>query len=102
MPSDTSVSIEEDRCRACRSAAAWNGHAAQIATGAASATSSHCQPGNLVHGKTRQHEGQVGQRDEEHQRQRQPAAQPPDRRVVGRGGGVGRGVLPGGAASSAV
>ena len=52
MPSDTSVSIDEDRCRACRSAAAWNGHAAQIATGAASATSSHCQPGNLVHGKT--------------------------------------------------
>ena len=52
MPSDTSVSIEEDRCRAWRSAAAWNGHAAQVATGTASATSSHCQPGNLVHGKT--------------------------------------------------
>jgi hypothetical protein len=52
MPSDTSVSIDEDRCRACRSAAWWNGHAAHVATGAASATSSHCQPGNLVHGKT--------------------------------------------------
>jgi hypothetical protein len=52
MPSDTSVSIEEDRCRAWRSAAAWNGHAAHVATGTASATSSHCQPGNLVHGKT--------------------------------------------------
>ena len=51
MPSDTSVSMDEDRCRACRSAAAWNGHAAQVATGAASATSSHCQPGNRVHGK---------------------------------------------------
>jgi hypothetical protein len=35
MPSDTSVSIDEDRCRACRSAAAWNGHAAQVATGEA-------------------------------------------------------------------
>ena len=52
MPSDTSVSIDEERCRACRSAAWWNGHAAQMATGAASTTSSHCQPGNLVHGKT--------------------------------------------------
>ena len=52
MPSDTSVSIDEDRCRACRSAAAWNGHAAQVATGTASATSSHCQPGNRVQGKT--------------------------------------------------
>ncbi|MFY9930215.1 MAG: hypothetical protein WAK82_19650 [Streptosporangiaceae bacterium] len=51
MPSETRVSIEQDRCRACRSAAAWNGHAAQIATGAASATSSHCQPGNRVQGK---------------------------------------------------
>jgi hypothetical protein len=27
--SETSVSIEEDRCLACRSAAAWNGHAAR-------------------------------------------------------------------------
>jgi hypothetical protein len=52
MPSETSVSIEEDRCLAWRSAAAWNGHAAQVATGTASVTSSHCQPGNRVHGKT--------------------------------------------------
>ena len=51
MPRDTRVSIEDDKCRACLSAAWWKGHAAQIATGAASATSSHCQPGNLVHGK---------------------------------------------------
>lgn len=51
MPSDTSVSIEQDRCRASRSAAAWNGHAAQVATGTASATS-HCQPGNRVQPKT--------------------------------------------------
>src|SRR5207302_3039 len=35
MPSETSVSIEEDRCLAWRSAAAWNGHAAQAATGTA-------------------------------------------------------------------
>ena len=51
MPSDTSVSIEDDRWRACLSAAAWNGHAAQVATGAASATRNHCQPGNLVPGR---------------------------------------------------
>jgi hypothetical protein len=51
MPSDTSVSMDEEKCRAWRSAAAWNGHAAQVATGTASATSSHCQPGNRVHGK---------------------------------------------------
>ena len=52
MPSDTRVSIEDERCLACLRAAWWNGHAAQMATGAASATRSHCQPGNLVHGKT--------------------------------------------------
>ena len=52
MPSDTSVSIEDDRCRACLSAAWWNGHAAQIATGAASATRNHCQPGNRDQGNS--------------------------------------------------
>jgi hypothetical protein len=31
MPSETRVSIEADRCRALRSAAWWNGHAAQAA-----------------------------------------------------------------------
>ena len=46
MPSDTSVSIEDERRRAFFRAARWNGHAAQVATGAASATRSHCQPGN--------------------------------------------------------
>ena len=51
MPSETRVSIEEDKCRALRRAAAWKGHAAQVATGSASAISSHCQPGNLVHGR---------------------------------------------------
>ena len=52
MPSDTSVSIEEEKCLACRSAAWWNGHAAQIATGAASTTRNHCQPGNRAQGNT--------------------------------------------------
>ena len=52
MPSDTSVSIDEEKCRACLSAAWWNGHAAQIATGAASATRNHCQPGNRDQGNT--------------------------------------------------
>ena len=52
MPSDTSVSIDEDRCRACRSAAWWNGHAAHVATGAASTTRSHCQPGNRAQGNS--------------------------------------------------
>ena len=51
MPIDTRVSIENDRCRACLSAAWWNGHAAQMATGAASATRTHCQPGKRDHGK---------------------------------------------------
>ena len=36
-------------CRALRTAAAWNGHAAHPATGAAIATRTHCQPGNLDH-----------------------------------------------------
>ena len=52
IPSDTSVSIETDPCRALRSAAWWNGHAAQTTTGAASATSTHCQPGNRNEGNS--------------------------------------------------
>ena len=52
MPSDTSVSIETEPCRAFRSAAWWNGQAAQIATGAASATRAHCQPGNRYAGNS--------------------------------------------------
>src|SRR5260370_12346461 len=46
MPSDTSVSIEVKPCLAAFSAAAWNGQAAHPATGTASATRTHCQPGN--------------------------------------------------------
>ena len=42
-------------------------------------------------GEHRQHDRQVGQRDEEHQRQDQPAAQPPDRSLIGRDPGVSRG-----------
>ena len=49
IPSDTSVSIDAAPCRALRTAAAWNGHAAHPATGMARATRTHCQPGNLAH-----------------------------------------------------
>ena len=52
MPSDTSVSMDEDRCLAWRSAAWWNGQADHVATGAASTTSSHCQPGNRDQGNS--------------------------------------------------
>ncbi len=50
MPSDTSVSIEHDPCRAAFHAAWWNGHAAHPATGTASTTRTHCQPGNRNEG----------------------------------------------------
>ena len=50
MPSDTSVSIVDVPCLAFFSAARWNGHAHHSATGAAQATSSHCQPGNRSDG----------------------------------------------------
>ena len=86
MPSETSVSIEEDRCRACRSAAAWNGHAAQVATGTASATSSHCQPGNRVHGKTDSISEASVSGTKNTSASDQPPAQPPHRGLVGRGG----------------
>jgi len=46
MPSETSVSIDAEPCRAFFSAARWNGHADHSATGAAQLTSSHCQPAN--------------------------------------------------------
>ena len=52
MPSDTSVSIDAAPCRAFLTAAAWNGHAAHTATGAASTTRIHRQPGNLAHGNS--------------------------------------------------
>ena len=52
IPSDTSVSIETEPCRALRSAAWWNGQAAQITTGAASTTRTHCQPGNRNDGNS--------------------------------------------------
>ena len=52
MPSETSVSIEDPRCLACRSAAWWKGQAAQIATGATRATRNHCQPGKRAQGNS--------------------------------------------------
>ncbi len=44
------MSIDDVPCRAFFSAARWNGHAHHSATGAAQATSSHCQPGNRSDG----------------------------------------------------
>jgi hypothetical protein len=52
MPSDTSVSIDTEPCRAPRSAAWWNGHAAQTTTGTASTTRTDCQPGNRNDGNS--------------------------------------------------
>ena len=75
MPSETSVSIEDAPCRAFFSAARWNGHAHHSATGAAQATSSHCQPGKRSRRHQRQHHRQIGQRNEEHQRHEQPPPQ---------------------------
>ncbi len=49
-PIDTSVSMVDAPCRAARYAARWNGHAAHVATGSASAATSHCQPRNCVAG----------------------------------------------------
>ena len=88
MPSETRVSIEEDKCRALRSAAAMERPR---------------RPGRHRHGQRdqqplpagepgpredRQHQGQVGERHEEHQGQRQPPAQPPHRGLFGRSPGV--------------
>ena len=45
-PIETSVSIVAAPWRALTTIARWNGHAAQVATGAASASATHCQPSN--------------------------------------------------------
>ena len=87
MPSDTSVSIEDVPCLAFFSAARWNGHAHHSATGAAHAISSHCQPGEPQRRDQRQHQRQVGERDEEDQRHDQPAAQVGERPVAPRSPG---------------
>ena len=50
MPIETSVSMVEAPCRAARNAARWNGQAAQVATGRASAATTHCQPVNCSAG----------------------------------------------------
>src|SRR5258707_14168092 len=52
MPSDTSVSIDAEPWRAFFSAARGNGHAAHPPTGAGSATSTHCPPGNRYAGNS--------------------------------------------------
>src|SRR4051812_37018181 len=51
-PTEISVSIEAAPWRALRAATRWNGHAAQVTIGAASAVSSHPQPVNRVLGTT--------------------------------------------------
>ena len=50
IPMLTSVSMVDAPCRAARAAARWNGHAAHVATGSASAATTHCQPRNCVTG----------------------------------------------------
>ena len=49
-PSDTSVSMVDEPCRPARAAARWNGQADQVATGRASAATTHCQPSNCSGG----------------------------------------------------
>ncbi len=51
-PSETSVSIDEAPCRALTNAARCSGHADQTTTGAASATTTHSQPGKRAAGST--------------------------------------------------
>ena len=45
-PRETRVSIVEAPWRAALNAALWKGQAHQVTTGAASAVTTHCQPGN--------------------------------------------------------
>ena len=51
-PTEISVSIEAVRCRALRNAMRWNGQAAHVTIGSASAMSTHCHPVKRVSGKT--------------------------------------------------
>ena len=51
-PIEISVSMLAVPRRALRRAVLWNGQAAQVTTGAASAVSTHCQPANRVSGTT--------------------------------------------------
>src|SRR5579875_3839694 len=50
-PSDTRESIVAAPCRAWSAARRWKGHAHHVATGAARASSTHCQPGNRRDGE---------------------------------------------------
>ena len=52
IPTEMSVSMEATRWRALRNATRWNGQAAQVTIGSASAVSNHCQPVKRVEGKT--------------------------------------------------
>ena len=52
IPTEISVSIEAVRWRALRNAMRWNGQAAHVTIGSASAVSTHCQPVKRVSGRT--------------------------------------------------
>ena len=64
MPSDTSVSIEHEPCRAFLRALRWKGHAAHSPTGAVRSASTHCAR-EPVRREQRQQHRQIAQRDEE-------------------------------------
>ncbi len=81
-PSETRVSIVDEPCRPARAAARWNGQADQVATGRASAATTHCQPGELQ----RRHHRQGDHRHGEHGRHDEPSTQVGPARLAGVGG----------------
>ena len=50
MPSETNVSMVAEAWRAAATAARWNGHAPQVATGTVNASAAHCHSENWVAG----------------------------------------------------
>ena len=52
IPTDIRVSMDAMPWRAFRNATRWNGHAAQVTIGSASAVRTHCHAGNRVEGST--------------------------------------------------
>jgi len=103
MPKDTRVSIEEAPCRALRRATRWTCQAAQVTTGAVSAIRIHCHPRSAARHQ-RPPQGQIPQRDEDGDRDVQPAAQRRHRvgPIASRRGRIlrHRGDLPGGVPKS--
>ena len=82
-PTEISVSMDAVPWRALRRATRWNGHAAQVTIGAASAVSTHSQPVNRVLGDDGEHHRQISQRHEQHRGDGQPAQQAAGQPVVG-------------------